>query len=188
MSLFRHFLRALWSGNMLQTPLFHSPPQQAIIDISNVSRSVPGGSVFRFCEQSGDADIFAIDLINLDWDPPIKVDDNFDLYIYGTFLEDLSENATFTLWTNVSAEWGHDIKAYNDTRPFCYWHNDIEQPDPDKTQQCPPEKGFALLSTHGWFSRWFVGEGNFTFRLNPWTEDGRQIYCVEADVELLPRH
>ncbi|CZR51726.1 uncharacterized protein PAC_01603 [Phialocephala subalpina] len=41
--------------------------------------------------------------------------------------------------------------------PFCGSMDTIEQPNPNRKKECPPEKGFGIISLHA-YKPWFVGE------------------------------
>ena len=83
----------------------------------------------------------------------------------GTFLQDITENATWAYVVDVNNGVGHTTGVL----AFCDAMEDIEQPDPDRKQKCPPEKGFALISIHS-FVPWFVGE--VSRLLLPWAVQG----------------
>lgn len=77
------------------------------------------------------------------------------IYIYGTFLKDITPNATLH-WT-VAETSNHNI---NETGEFwfCDAMENIEQPNPHHVARakCPPVKGWAMISIQTWIS-WLVG-------------------------------
>ncbi len=72
----------------------------------------------------------------------------------GTFLEDISEDAKFDwyVYYNYNPTVGDNGKL-----AFCDIMETIEQPDPNRKKQCPPEKGWAMISIRTWIP-WLVGE------------------------------
>jgi hypothetical protein len=72
----------------------------------------------------------------------------------GTFLSDISDDPT---WDYYVREIYSDSPGVNGTFAFCDAMEHIEQPDANRERECPPEKGFAIISIHSWIP-WFVGE------------------------------
>jgi hypothetical protein len=74
----------------------------------------------------------------------------------GTFLQNITANATFD-WSVRD----DTLLGGSGTVAFCDVMDSIEQPDPHRQKQCPPEKGFAIMSAHIWDIKWFVGDVSF---------------------------
>ena len=70
----------------------------------------------------------------------------------GTFLKNISNNATFTF----SARYGNSSESETGTRDFCKCWDGISQPDPYRELECPPEKGFAYMTTSFWVMPMFI--------------------------------
>lgn len=72
----------------------------------------------------------------------------------GTFLSDISDHP---VWNWYARENSTDNPGRSGAVPFCGIMENIEQPDVNRERECPPEKGFALISLH-YYIPWFVGE------------------------------
>jgi len=71
----------------------------------------------------------------------------------GTFLSDISDDPT---WHYYAQDVNAVSPGLNGTLPFCDVMETIEQPDVNREKECPPEKGFALISIHSYIT-WFWG-------------------------------
>jgi hypothetical protein len=72
----------------------------------------------------------------------------------GTFLSDISDHP---VWNWYARENSTNNPGRSGAVPFCGIMEHIEQPDVNREKECPPEKGFALISLH-YYIPWFVGE------------------------------
>lgn len=131
------------------------PLQKAFVSpTSSLSQnsSIPGGSPLRHCSESRSTDLYSIDRVEL-WPQPLYIDDVFEVHLYGTFSQNLTTNATWTMTAR------HTDTPRNETGTwdFCAVPDSIEQPISNRKMQCPPEKGFALIMMSGWVVRMFIG-------------------------------
>ncbi|KAI9794423.1 MAG: Phosphatidylglycerol/phosphatidylinositol transfer protein [Peltula sp. TS41687] len=184
-----------WSTTM-QRPLSpHSPPHQHSLASSGYmgNNQIPGGSPFRFCHESHEADLFSISQIELD-PQPLHIDDSFEVRLYassnekltrelpfsGTFLQDITDGAT---WTMLS-RYGNSSEHESGTLDFCESIDSIDQPDRDRERECPPEKGDALITMSAWVMPMFIVPGDYYFRFDAVTKEGRRIYCLDVNIHL----
>ena len=77
---------------------------------------------------------------------------SFSQCTLGNFSDSLSENAT---WTSL-VRYGNSSENETWTQPFCMMLEGIDQPDPDRETDCPPEAGWALINMEGWVWRMFI--------------------------------
>lgn len=75
----------------------------------------------------------------------------------GTFLTDISDDPIWKWYARDLRDNSTNNPGLSGTLPFCDIMETIEQPDPSREKECPPEKGFALISLH-YYVPWFVGE------------------------------
>ncbi|KAL9616660.1 MAG: hypothetical protein Q9160_008483 [Pyrenula sp. 1 TL-2023] len=130
------------------------PLQKAIASpISSLPQDspIPGGSPLQYCSKSRSTDLYSIDRIEV-WPQPLYIEDIFEVHLYGAFSKNLTANATWTL----TARYADVLQNESVTWDFCDWHN-IEQPNPNRKTQCPPEKGFAFIKMFGYVMRMFIG-------------------------------
>lgn len=64
----------------------------------------------------------------------------------GSFSKNITNNATLSF----STHYGNNTEQEGDTVEFCGSMDSIDQPDPNRKQDCPPEKGFALIMMSAW--------------------------------------
>ena len=83
---------------------------------------------------------------------PIVRDTDKDRTFLGTFLEDITADPTGAYVVDVNNGTG----LTSGELAFCDVMEMIEQPSPHRNQSCPPEKGFALISTRA-FLPWYLG-------------------------------
>ncbi|KAI9753212.1 MAG: hypothetical protein M4579_005278 [Chaenotheca gracillima] len=140
---------------------------------------IPGGSPLRLCNESAETDLYAIDHIEL-YPKPLYIDDVFEVHLYGTFLKNITDNATLTF----TARYGNSTEQETGTIDFCGSLDSLDQPDPDRKQECPPEKGFAFMSTSAWVMPMFFVPGDYYFRFDVVTKEDERIYCLDAKVSL----
>lgn len=116
---------------------------------------IEGGSHFKFCEESLDPDLFAIDLLSVNPTPqcmrasclishydvlmPRASEREFNADIYGTFLKDITANAIMH-WLIAEPD-NHD-QHDSGLFWFCDTMSEIELPNPNHEDQpsCPPVK------------------------------------------------
>ncbi|KAM0715194.1 hypothetical protein Q7P37_009659 [Cladosporium fusiforme] len=153
-------------------------------------KTLPGGTPFSLCPASNPTDLFAIKSLELT-KQPVYIDDIFLIHLYGTFQHTFSPNATI----NLKVDCGSHCEEYGNPPgespsetvevDFCEV-SEIDQPlgrKSDRNGTCPPEKGYALLSSAAYVVPMFFstpGWYNFTFEAQ--TQDGERIYCVTAEV------
>ncbi|KUJ09737.1 uncharacterized protein LY89DRAFT_276611 [Mollisia scopiformis] len=119
---------------------------------------IPGDSYAKFCNESRTTDLFSIEYFSVH-PIPLVVEKDLDIYIYGTFLKDLTPNATWH-WTIADpSNHGQNQSGYF---WFCDTIDAIEQPNPDHVarESCLLVKGWAIISIHGWWS-WIMGSVSF---------------------------
>lgn len=73
----------------------------------------------------------------------------------GTFLKDIKDNATWNYYFKKSNGMGEEEESRG--LPFCDAIENIEQPDANRTRECPPEEVFAMISVHTWVP-WILGQ------------------------------
>ena len=83
---------------------------------------------------------------------PLSLSQNSTHLSSGNFSDDISTNAT---WTSF-VRYGNSSENETWTQPFCRMISGIDQPDPDREQECPPEAGWALLTMEGWVWEMFI--------------------------------
>ncbi|KAH8688823.1 hypothetical protein BGW36DRAFT_392228 [Talaromyces proteolyticus] len=164
----------------LQSPSQHSTSTATTLSIPGV---IPGGSNLKFCSESRDTDLFQIEQLIVNPTPPL-VEENLDIYIYGTFLSDISDDPLWNYYARDLRDNSTNNPGLSGTLPFCDIMESIEQPDPNREKECPPEKGFGLISLH-YYVPWFVGEANLTVKFDAMTKEGERIYCLDGEFELL---
>ena len=54
------------------------------------------------------------------------------------------------------AQYGNSTEHESGTQDFCDTMDSIDQPDPDREQECPPEKGLALIMMSAWVMPMFI--------------------------------
>ena len=134
-----------------------SPPLQKAI----TSPPIPGGSPLRYCSESRPTDLYSIERIEL-FPQPLYIDDVFEVHLYGTFSQNLTANATWTMTAHHAETPGNETGSWD----FCDLPDSVEQPNPNRKTHCPPEEGFALIMMSGWVARLFIGpvSRSFLFR------------------------
>ncbi|OIW28742.1 hypothetical protein CONLIGDRAFT_715213 [Coniochaeta ligniaria NRRL 30616] len=153
---------------------------------------IPGGSPLSFCDVSRPTDLFNITMVQLSQQPgPIYIDDDFFFFLYGTFQDTFTPNATIFLtldWASHPEEYGHKPSQSRAGATyaidFCHMSN-IMQPSggKKKSENCPPEKGWALIQSIGYVWPMYIrapGWYNFTFDAR--TAEGDRIYCLTTVV------
>lgn len=70
----------------------------------------------------------------------------------GTFTKNITNNAT---WTYL-ARYGNSNEHETGTVDFCQSMDSVEQPGRHSKQQCPPEKGPALIMMSAWVMPMFI--------------------------------
>lgn len=68
----------------------------------------------------------------------------------GTFSKDVPLNSTFT----ARGMYDHNPPGLVFVKDFCYPVYSLDQPDMNRTRECPPEKGWALMIFEGFTSPW----------------------------------
>ncbi|KAI9674952.1 MAG: hypothetical protein M1817_001358 [Caeruleum heppii] len=175
-------VRALSWADALQRPVrFHQQHPFSADDPTQpfLPATIPGGSPLRFCNESRATDLYQIDHIEL-YPKPLHIDDVFEVHLYGTFLQNITTNATWTM----SARGINSTETETGVWDFCHAVDSIEQPDPGRRRECPPEKGFALVKMSGWVMPMYIVPGTYYFRFDAKTEEGQQIYCLESEIHL----
>lgn len=71
----------------------------------------------------------------------------------GFFLSVISDDP---VWNWYARENSTDNPGRSGSTPFCDSVDTIEQPYPGREKDCPPLKGFAIMSLHAYVP-WFVG-------------------------------
>ncbi|KAF2250096.1 hypothetical protein BU26DRAFT_518541 [Trematosphaeria pertusa] len=139
------------------------------------SRAVPPGDTpFRFCNDTKNADIFTIGLIQLD-PKPVLIDQVFHVNAYGNFSKDVPGNSTL----KAHGVYENYHPGHNFTTNFCDYVVSIDQIGND---QCPPKKGPALVVFEGFTSPWDLPFGHYSWRFEAFTPQQERLFCVEADV------
>ncbi|KAK0101066.1 Phosphatidylglycerol/phosphatidylinositol transfer protein [Cadophora gregata] len=147
--------------------------------VASIPGIIPGESNLKFCHESRPTDLFAVERISVHPTPPL-LDEYIDIYLYGTFLQNINKNAT---WKWYIRDIYQDGEGASGVHQFCDAMEWVEQPDKNHHPRCPPEKGFPMLSVHTWVP-WFVGEGNYTVKFDAKTKEGERIYCFDGEFEL----
>ncbi|KAI9708185.1 MAG: Phosphatidylglycerol/phosphatidylinositol transfer protein [Bogoriella megaspora] len=138
----------------------------------------PGDTPFKYCNESRKKDILTIDSVQL-LPRTIHIDDVFVVHIYGNFSKDVPENSTLTFHGHAGNGTGKTIDV-----DFCSVIDRIDQPDPGRKRQCPPEKGWALMTMSAWTHPLFFQPAHYYFRFDAKTPNGERIYCAEAEMDL----
>ncbi|KAI5863771.1 hypothetical protein GGS23DRAFT_513425 [Durotheca rogersii] len=155
----------------------------------SLKADIPGGSPFSFCEVSRSTDLFDITSVELT-KQPVYIDDEFSVHIYGTFQHSFTPNATLDLTVDCGShceEYGAppgDSPGETVTADFCEMSG-IEQPlgGKKKNVTCPPEEGYALISSRGYVVPMFFGTpGWYNFTFDAKTAQGERIYCLTTEV------
>ncbi|MCJ1364601.1 Phosphatidylglycerol/phosphatidylinositol transfer protein [Acarospora aff. strigata] len=192
------------SSTVIQAIYLPQQQQQHVVPGSkslSLPSKIPGGSPLRFCNESSATDLFSIDEIEL-YPKPLYIDDVFDVHLYGkalkpstghgsranssltrlagTFLQNITNNAT---WHSFG-RYGNATVNETWTQDFCKVVDSIDQPDPRRKRECPPEKGFALISMSAWVMPMFIVPGDYYFKFDAVTKEGERIYCLDANIHL----
>ncbi|PVH79809.1 hypothetical protein DL98DRAFT_589021 [Cadophora sp. DSE1049] len=165
-----------WIGTLSSTKLNGFKQDDAML--SSIPGIIPGDSNLQICPESRDAYLFSVERISVYPTPPplvhanSSIDEYIDIYLYGiapppyqapslpiltlagTFLQNITLNATWE-WT-VDVQRGPDHGHESGIRDFCDVMGGIEQPDPHRGRDCPPEKGWANMHA-GSFLPWWLG-------------------------------
>ncbi|KAI1461187.1 hypothetical protein F4805DRAFT_415008 [Annulohypoxylon moriforme] len=183
-------MKALTIYAGLQRPLTGRPPS-GLPEAPSPLKPIPGGSPFSFCEVSRSTDLFQISSVEIS-QQPVYIDDVFLVFLYGTFQESFSSNATFTFMEDC----GSHCEDYGNppgerpggtlfTMPFCNMSL-IEQPlggRPKKDETCPPEEGYALVKSMGYVMPMVLRTpGWYNFTIDAKTAEGERIYCLTTEV------
>lgn len=149
---------------------------------------LPGGSTLSLCKESLPTDIFNITSAELAW-APIHIDDMVRFNIYGEFQSSFDVNSTLSFTVDCGSHCEEyqtdpeDLPWYAGSAPFCEIAELMQPTGGKKKPDCPPEKGWALLSALAWVPypffqvpMWY----NFTFDAK--TSDGERIFCVTTEV------
>ncbi|KAA6414703.1 MAG: hypothetical protein FRX48_01453 [Lasallia pustulata] len=146
--------------------------------------SLPGGSPLTFCNDSRATDLFFVHQIEL-YPNPLHIDDIFEVHLYGTFLEALTTDASWTYFARYSNSTEHE----SGTMDFCKSLDSIDQPTRQhRTHGCPPEAGPALVMMSAWVMPMFIVPGDYYFKFDAVTKEGARIYCLDAHLYLDYKH
>lgn len=155
-------------------------PQQSDSSILPLHGKIPGGSPLEYCNVSHATDLYQIDRIEL-YPNPLHIDDVFQVHLYGTFLKNITDNATLA----YTARYGNSSEFESGTLDWCKGFIDsIDQPDPHRQHDCPPEKGFGLIMMSSWVWPMFIVPGPYHFEFDARTKEGERIYCLQANIFL----
>ncbi|KAI0098281.1 hypothetical protein GGR51DRAFT_431810 [Nemania sp. FL0031] len=153
----------------------------------SLGRDLPGGSPFGLCDVSRPTDIFNITSVELARQP-VHIDDVFTIHLYGTFRESLTPNATLEFQVNCGShceEYGAppgESPGESALVDFCELSG-IEQPLGGKKATCPPQEGYALISSLGYvMPMFFSTPGWYNFTFDARTAEGNRIYCLTTEV------
>ncbi|TGJ88662.1 hypothetical protein E0Z10_g9 [Xylaria hypoxylon] len=155
-------------------------------DSFSLRGDLPGGSPFSLCDVSRPTDLFNIRSIELTRQP-VHIDDEFTIHMYGAFLESFTPNASLDLQVNCGShceEYGAppgQSPGESATADFCELSG-IEQPLGGKKATCPPQEGYALITSSGYvFPMFFGTPGWYNFTFDAKTAEGDRIYCLTAE-------
>ena len=104
-------------------------------------------------------DIFQVHLYGM-FDPvPSPIEPKMLIATPGTFLKNVTDNATLA----YTARYGNSTESESGTMDWCKGFIDsIDQPDPHRQHDCPPEKGFGLIMMSSWVWPMFIVPVSFT--------------------------
>lgn len=190
--LFKDATRALSLSPVFQNSLSGEPSSEIAGTPLSSKDIEAGGSPLSFCEVSRSADLFNITSVELtqqpvymyvtsDSKPPSRLyllmvnsDDVFLFHLYGTFQDSFTPNATI----DVTVDCGSHCEEYGAppgdrppgetvTGDFCEM-SEIEQPlgGRKRNQTCPPEEGYALISSPGYVVPMFFSTPVSVFSLS----------------------
>ncbi|KAF4633678.1 hypothetical protein G7Y89_g4420 [Cudoniella acicularis] len=151
---------------------------------------IPGGSIVRLCAESRDTDALEIErIVNVPQVP--YLDDVIDVFIWGNFTRDISNDSTIDYQINVTANTG-DFGALNGTFNICDCIDQMRQPPYSKKPEraCPPSEGPVFIDYSYWFADWLVAPGQWSMKWDAKTPEGDRIFCLEAewDLQCPPEH
>ncbi|KAI0875542.1 hypothetical protein GGS24DRAFT_455065 [Hypoxylon argillaceum] len=156
-------------------------------DLFPLRAQLPGGSPFSRCEVSRSTDLFNIESVELT-KQPVYIDDVFTVHLYGTFQGSFTPDATLELRVDCGShceEYGAppgESPGESATEGFCNLSN-IQQPLGGKKATCPPQDGYALITSTGYvMPMFFSTPGWYNFTFDAKTAEGDRIYCVTAEV------
>ncbi|THV53034.1 hypothetical protein BGAL_0061g00100 [Botrytis galanthina] len=120
------------------------------LEDSSIFREIPGDSIVKLCPESLDTDILKIEKI-VNRPEPI-LDEEIDVFIWGSFIRDISPYSTVDFQINATANTG-DHGSYNGTFYICDYLEQMRQlPDLNVTKACPPHKGPVFIDYAAWFA------------------------------------
>ncbi|KAF7853618.1 uncharacterized protein EAF02_011923 [Botrytis sinoallii] len=152
------------------------------LENSSIPREIPGDSIVKLCPESLDTNILKIDKI-LNRPEPI-LDEEIDIFIWGSFSRDISPNSTVDFQINATANTG-DYGFYNGTFSICdYLEQTRQLPDLNVTKACPPHEGSVFIDYAAWFAYFLTAPGNWSMKFDAKTPEGERIYCLQTEFDL----